>query len=228
MKAEYREIIDNGLWKQNAGLVQLLGLCPTLAVTSTVVNGVSLGLATALVMAGASGTVAAVRNFIPREIRIPVFILVIAVLVTVIQLLMNAYLLELYQVLGIFVPLIVVNCIVLARAEAFASRNPLLPSVLDGLFMGLGLTLALAVLGGIRELAGRGTLFSGLDLALGAWARDWVIHLLPGYKGFLVAMLPPGAFIGLGLLIAGKNWLDQRRGRARTVPPPAAIAGAEA
>lgn len=224
MNGQYRDILDNGVWKQNPGLVQLLGLCPTLAVTSTVVNGVSLGLATALVMAGASGTVAAVRNFVPTEIRIPVFILVIAVLVTVIQLTMNAYMLGLYNVLGIFVPLIVVNCIVLARAEVFASKNPVLPSMFDGFAMGLGLTFALALLGGLREIIGRGTLLSGIDLALGEWAKGWVIHVLPGYKGFLVAMLPPGAFMGLGLLIAGKNWLDQRR--ARAVPRPA-VAAAE-
>jgi electron transport complex protein RnfE len=224
VNGQFREILDNGVWKQNPGLVQLLGLCPTLAVTSTVVNGVSLGLATALVMAGSSGTVAAVRNFVPTEIRIPVFILVIAVLVTVIQLTMNAYMLSLYNVLGIFVPLIVVNCIVLARAEVFASKNPVLPSMFDGFSMGLGLTIALAMLGGLREIIGRGTLLSGIDLALGEWAKGWVIHVLPGYKGFLVAMLPPGAFMGLGLLIAGKNWLDQRRARARTVPPPAAAA----
>src|SRR5512134_137884 len=198
----YRDIIENGLWKQNPGLVQLLGLCPTLAVTSTVVNGVSLGLATALVMAGASGAVAAVRNFIPTEIRIPVFILIIAVLVTVIQLTMNAYMLPLYNVLGIFVPLIVVNCIVLARAEVFASKNPVLPAMFDGFAMGLGLSIALALLGGLREIIGRGTLLYGIDLALGEWAKGWVIHVLPGYKGFLVAMLPPGAFMGLGLLIA--------------------------
>ncbi|HEX6829282.1 MAG TPA: electron transport complex subunit E [Burkholderiales bacterium] len=226
MNAEYREILDNGLWKQNASLVQLLGLCPTLAVSSTVVNGVSLGLATALVMAGASGTVAAVRRFVPNEIRIPVFILIIAVLVTVIQLAMNAYMLALYNVLGIFVPLIVVNCIVLARAEVFASKNPVLPSMLDGFVMGLGLTIALALLGGLRELVGKGTLLSGIDLALGEGARGWVLHVLPGYHGFLVAMLPPGAFIGLGLLIAGHNWLSQRRAGAR--PVPAAAAGAEA
>jgi len=225
----YRDIIENGLWKQNPGLVQLLGLCPTLAVSSTVVNGVSLGLATALVMAGSSGAVAAVRNFVPSEIRIPVFILIIAVLVTVIQLTMNAYMLGLYQVLGIFVPLIVVNCIVLGRAEAFASRNPVLPSMLDGFVMGLGLTFALALLGGLREIVGKGTLLSGLDLALGDWAKAWVIQVIPGYHGFLVAMLPPGAFIGLGLLIAGHNWLTQRRARARAAAPrPVAVVAAEA
>ena len=228
MSTNYGHIIENGLWKQNPSLVQLLGLCPTLAVSSTLVNGVSLGLATALVMAGSNGTVAAVRGFVPHEIRIPVFILIIAVLVTVIQLAMNAYMLPLYLVLGIFVPLIVVNCIVLGRAEAFASKNPVLPSMLDGFVMGLGLTIALGLLGGLRELVGRGTLLSGLDLALGDWAGDYVIHVLPGYKGFLVAMLPPGAFIGLGLLIALNNWVELRRARRAAVAPPAAVAGAGA
>ncbi len=224
----YREIIENGLWKQNTGLVQLLGLCPILAVTNTLVNGVSLGLATALVMTIANGAVAAVRNFIPDEIRIPVFILIIAVLVTVIQLTMNAYMQPLYLVLGIFVPLIVTNCVVLARTETFASSNPVLPSMVDGLMMGMGLTAVLAVLSGMREVVGKGTLFSGIDLALGPWAKPYVVHLIPDYHGFLLAALPPGAFIGLGLLIALKNWIDLRRAQARAAAPPAAVAGAGA
>lgn len=223
----YREIIDNGLWKQNTGLVQLLGLCPILAVTNTLVNGVSLGLATALVMTVANGAVAAVRNFVPDEIRIPVFILIIAVLVTVIQLAMNAYMQPLYLVLGIFVPLIVTNCVVLARTETFASSNPVLPSMVDGFMMGMGLTAVLAVLSGMREIVGKGTLFSGIDLALGHWAKPYVIHLLPDYHGFLLAALPPGAFMGLGLLIALKNWIDLRRAQAQTAAPPA-VAGAGA
>jgi len=224
----YREIIENGLWKQNTGLVQLLGLCPILAVTNTLVNGVSLGLATALVMTVANGAVAAVRNFIPDEIRIPVFILIIAVLVTVIQLSMNAYMQPLYLVLGIFVPLIVTNCVVLARTETFASSNPVLPSMVDGFMMGMGLTAVLAVLSGMREIAGKGTLFSGIDLALGPWAKPYVVHLIPDYHGFLLAALPPGAFIGLGLLIALKNWIDLRRAQAQPAAPPAATAGAGA
>jgi len=224
----YREIIENGLWKQNTGLVQLLGLCPILAVTNTLVNGVSLGLATALVMTIANGAVAAVRNFIPDEIRIPVFILIIAVLVTVIQLTMNAYMQPLYLVLGIFVPLIVTNCVVLARTETFASSNPVLPSMVDGFMMGMGLTAVLAVLSGMREVVGKGTLFSGIDLALGPWAKPYVVHLIPDYHGFLLAALPPGAFIGLGLLIALKNWIDLRRAQARAAAPPAAVAGAGA
>ncbi|MBU1775171.1 MAG: electron transport complex subunit E, partial [Gammaproteobacteria bacterium] len=199
---EIKDIFYNAVWKQNPGIVQLLGLCPLLAVSSTVVNGVSLGLATTLVMTVSSGTIAPIRNYIPNEIRIPVFILIIAVLVTVVQYLMNAYMYGLFIVLGIFIPLIVTNCIVLARVEAFASRNAALPSALDGMAMGLGLTAVLGVLGAMREVIGKGTLFSGIDLALGDGAKSWVLHVIPDYHGFLIAILPPGAFIGLGLLIA--------------------------
>jgi electron transport complex protein RnfE len=219
--ADYREIIDNGLWKQNPGVVQLLGLCPTLAVTSTVVNGFSLGLATALVMAASNGAVAPVRRWVPDEIRIPVFILIIAALVTVIDLSMNAYMHPLHKVLGIFIPLIVTNCIVLARVEAFAAKNPTTPSIMDGLFMGLGLTLVLSLLGGMREVVGKGTLFSGLDLAFGPAAKQFMVTVVPDYHGFLLAVLPPGAFIGLGLLIAGRNWMENRKAVAQTIPPVA-------
>lgn len=206
----YKEIIHNGVWKQNTGLVQLLGMCPLLAVSTTAVNGISLGLATAIVMSMSNGAVSAIRNIVPNEIRIPVFILIIAVLVTVVQMGMNAYVHPLYLVLGIFIPLIVTNCIVLARTEAFASKNRVLPSMVDGLMMGVGLTLVLAVLGGAREIIGKGTLFSGLDMVFGESAKHMVIHVIQDYHGFLLAILPPGAFIGLGLLIAGKNYLEQR------------------
>lgn len=207
----YKEIIDNGLWKQNPGLVQLLGLCPTLAVTTTLVNGLSLGLATALVMAASNGAVSPVRRYIPDEIRVPVFILVIAALVTVIDLSINAFALPLHKVLGIFIPLIVVNCIVLARVESFAAKNSPVPSILDGFMMGIGLTLVLTLLGGMRELIGRGTLFSGIDLVFGPDAAQFIVTVIPDYQGFLLAILPPGAFIGLALLIASKNWVDQRK-----------------
>lgn len=215
----YKEIIWNGLWKNNAGLVALLGLCPLLAVSSTVVNGVGLGLATALVMAFSNASVSMVRNWVPGEIRIPVFILIIAVLVTIVQLAMNAYMQPLYLVLGIFVPLIVVNCNVLGRAETFASKNTLAPSIVDGFMVGFGLTLTLGVLGALREIFGKGTLFSGIDLALGESAKGMVITVFPDYQGFLFAILPPGAFLGLGLIIAGKNWIDQRSTAKKARPP---------
>lgn len=207
----YKEIVNNGLWKQNPGVVQLLGLCPTLAVTTTMVNGLSLGLATALVMAASNGSISPVRRYIPDEIRVPVFILVIAALVTVIDLSINAFAQPLHQVLGIFIPLIVVNCIVLARVESFAAKNSPVPSILDGFIMGIGLTLVLSLLGGMRELVGKGTLFSGIDLALGPNAAQFVVTVIPGYQGFLLAILPPGAFIGLAILIASRNWVEQRK-----------------
>jgi len=210
---EFKDIFYNGLWKQNTGVVQLLGLCPILAVSSSVVNAVSLGLATALVMTLSGAAVAPIRQLIPNEARIPVFVLIIAVLVTVVQFMMNAYMYGLYVVLGIFIPLIVTNCIVLARIEAFSSKNPALASALDGLAMGLGLTAVLAVLGGIREILGHGTLLSGIDLVFGEAAKSWVITVVPNYHGFLLAVLPPGAFITLGMLIAAKNWLNLRAER---------------
>lgn len=222
--SQYGEIIENGLWKQNSGVVQLLGLCPTLAVTVSVVNGLSLGIVTALVMAASNASVSPIRRLVPNEIRIPVFILIVAGLVTVLDLSMHAYFHELHAVLGIFIPLIVTNCIVLARVEAFAAKNPVLPSALDGLMMGLGLAIVLAILGGIREVIGKGTLFSGIDLALGASAKAWVVTVLPDYHGFLLAILPPGAFIGLALLIAGKNWVDSRKSAAQAVIPTPAVA----
>jgi electron transport complex protein RnfE len=220
---EFRSLFHNGLIKQNTGLVQLLGLCPLLAISNNVVNALSLGIATMLVMAASSGAVSSVRHFVPNEIRIPVFVLIIAALVTVIDLSMNAFVHPLYLVLGIFIPLITTNCIVLARADAFAAKNRPLHSVVDAIAMGLGLTLVLVVLGAIRELAGKGTLLSGIDLVFGAQAKQFVLHVLPGYQGFLLAILPPGAFIALGLLIAANNWNKARaEQRARAAIPAAA------
>jgi electron transport complex protein RnfE len=207
---ETRDIIYNGLWKQNPGLVQILGMCPTLAISNNVVNALSLGLATAFVMAMSNGSVALVRNLIPHPVRIPVFILIVAVLVTVVELAMNAWMHALFLVLGIFIPLIVTNCIVLARVEAFASKRSISHSTLDGAMMGIGLTAVLVVLGAFREVVGKGTLFSGIDLALGPMAKNWVIPVIPDYQGLLIAILPPGAFIGLGLLIALRNRLQMR------------------
>ncbi|MDA8254912.1 MAG: electron transport complex subunit E [Betaproteobacteria bacterium] len=204
----YKEIAWNGLWKQNSILAQLLGLCPLLAVSTNLVNAVSLGLATILVMLLSNFAISALRAFIPYEIRIPVFILIIAALVTVVDLAFNAFLHDMYLVLGIFIPLIVTNCIVLARVEAFAAKNGLRASTLDGLMMGVGFIWVIALLGAVREFVGQGTLFSGIEMIVPAWSG---IQILPAdYPGFLVAILPPGAFFVLGLLIAGRNWLDAR------------------
>lgn len=204
----YKDIAWNGIWKQNTALIQLLGMCPLLAMSNSVVNGVGLGLATVLVMAMSNLIVSALRSLIPYEIRIPVFILIIAALVTVTDLAMNAFLHDLYVVLGIFIPLIVTNCIVLARVEAFAAKNPVLASTMDGAMMAFGLTWVLALLGGIREFVGTGALFSGIEMVI---PSAQAIQILPeDYPGFLAAILPPGAFITLGTLIACRNWYDAR------------------
>jgi electron transport complex protein RnfE len=225
--AVYREIAGNGIWKQNTGLVQILGLCPILAISTNIVNAVSLGLATILVMAISNLAVAGLRNFIPYEIRIPIFILIIAALVTGVDLLFNAYLHSLYLVLGIFIPLIVTNCIVLARVEAFAAKNSAGASTVDGIAMGIGLVWVLGLLGALREFIGAGTLFSGIEMVIPG-LEGWQV-LPAGYPGFLLAILPPGAFILLGCLIAAKNWLDARaQQRARARPPAPAAAAAQA
>ena len=223
----YREIAWNGIWKQNCGIVQILGLCPILAISTNIVNAVSLGLATIVVMAMSNLVIAALRNFIPYEIRIPVFILIIAALVTVVDLAFNAYLHELYLVLGIFIPLIVTNCIVLARVEAFAAKNEPGGSTVDGIAMGIGLTLVLAVLGAMREVVGSGTLLSGIDMLIPG--AQPIVLFGDNYPGFLIAILPPGAFIALGCLIAGRNWIEARKqARARANPPAAHDAEAPA
>lgn len=217
----YTAISRDGLWTNNAALVQVLGLCPLLAVTNTVVNGIGLGLATMLTLILSNGIVSLIRNQLRPEIRIPVFVLVIASIVTAIELAMNAYFHELFRVLGIFIPLIVTNCAIIARAESFASKNPVGPSLLDGFMMGLGFALVLITLGAMREALGAGTLLSNAHLMFGEGARDFVITIIPEYRGYLLAILPPGAFIGLGLLIAMKNFIDNRR-KTRTAAAPAA------
>ncbi|MBJ7553583.1 electron transport complex subunit E [Marinomonas spartinae] len=209
--ANYTEIIYNGLWKNNPALVQLLGLCPMLAVTSTVVNALGLGLATTAVLMGSNMAVSLIRNYVADAVRLPAFVMIIASFTTCIQMIMQAYTYELYQILGIFIPLIVTNCVILGRADSFASRNPVLPSILDGMMMGLGFTSILIVLGGMRELIGQGTLFSNMQLLFGSSAAHWKIIVFHDYPNVLFALLPPGAFIGLGILIAMKNYLDERQ-----------------
>jgi len=215
----YRQIFVAGLWQQNTGLVVLLGLCPLLAVSGTVVNALGLGLATTLTLVLSNLAVSLARHALRPEIRIPAYVLIIASVVTVIQLLMQAWFHDLYRVLGIFIPLIVTNCAIIGRAEAFASKNAPLPSVIDGLATGLGFCLALVALGALREIVGRGTLMSQAGLMFGELGESLQLTLIPDYSGFLLAILPPGAFIGLGLLIAGRNWLDTKASDSETRRP---------
>ncbi len=210
-EVNYKEIIINGLWKNNPGLVQLLGLCPLLAVTGSVVNALGLGLATLIVLVGSNLAVSLIRHAVTDAIRLPVFVMIIAAFTTCTELLMQAYTYELYQILGIFIPLIVTNCIILGRADAFASKNGIVPSLVDGLMMGLGFLLVLLSIGIIREVIGSGTLFSNMHLLIGQAGESWEINVFgANYKGFLVAVLPPGAFMVTGLLIAIKNIIDAR------------------
>ncbi|WP_159819456.1 electron transport complex subunit E [Colwellia sp. 20A7] len=208
LKAEYKELAIQGLWKNNPGIVQLLGLCPLLAVTATVTNALGLGLATLLVLVASNATVSAIRHWVPKEIRIPIFVLIIASFVTCVQLLMNAYTYGIYQSLGIFLPLIVTNCAIIGRAEAYASKNPIKQASFDGLMMGLGFALVLILLGAIREILGQGTLFDGANLLFGDWATVLRIEVVQLDSQFLLAILPPGAFIAMGFIIALKNSID--------------------
>lgn len=208
---ERKTISKNGLWTNNVALVQLLGLCPLLAVTGTVINGLGLGIATLITLVFSNSIVSLIRPWLKSEIRIPIFVLIIASIVTTIELVMNAWFHELYLVLGIFIPLIVTNCSIIARAEAYASKNNLLNSALDGFMMGLGFALVLVVLGGMRELIGFGTLFANAQLMFGSAGESMTITFGENYPGFLLAVLPPGAFIGLGLLIALKNVIDKQQ-----------------
>ncbi len=214
----YNEITKNGLWNNNVALVQLLGLCPLLAVTGTVINGLGLGLATLLTLVVSNGIVSIIRHWVRPEIRVPVFVLIIASVVTAIELAMNAWLYDLYIVLGIFIPLIVTNCGILARAEAYASKNALLPSLTDGFMMGVGFTLVLVTLGAIREVLGYGTLLSNAHLMFGEAAHSWTLVLADDYPGFLLAILPPGAFLGMGLIIALKNVIDKHMQKTSSTP----------
>lgn len=208
---DYQDIVKKGLWSNNPALVQVLGLCPLLAVSGTVVNALGLGLATLMVLTASNMAVSLIRNQISDTIRLPAFVMIIASLVSCIELLMKAYTYELYQILGIFIPLIVTNCAVLGRAEAFASKNKILPSAVDGFMMGLGFTLVLVCIGAIREVLGTGMIFSNMQLLFGDMANNWTLNVLGNnYPGMILALLPPGAFIVAGFLMAGKNYIDNR------------------
>ncbi len=206
-----KQILADGAWRQNTGLVVLLGLCPLLAVTNTLINGLALGLATMLTLMVSNLSVSVMRKLLKPEIRIPAFVLIIASVVTVIELLMHAFFYDLFRVLGIFIPLIVTNCAIIGRAEAFASRNNPLASVVDGFATGLGFCITLVALGALRELTGHGTLLSGAAMLVGDWGQYLTLTLIPGHPGFLLAILPPGAFFCLALLIAARNALEANK-----------------
>ena len=216
------KIALDGLWNNNPALVQLLGLCPLLGVSSSVVNALGLGIATMLVVMGSNIAVSLIRNQVTDAIRLPVFVMIIASFTTCIELLMQAYAYELYKILGIFIPLIVTNCIILGRADAFASKNPVLPAAFDGLMMGAGFLVILVLLGGLRELVGQGTLFAGMELLFGAGAENWTFTVFDNYKQFLFAILPPGAFVFMGFLIAIKNITDKKLEERRKAKLPSA------
>ncbi len=207
---DYNELTKNGLWKNNPALVQLLGLCPLLGVTNSVVNAIGLGLATIFVLVASNTTVSIIRNVTPDEIRLPTFVMIIAAAVTCTELLMQAFSYELYQILGIFLPLITTNCVILGRADGYASRNNIVSSSYDGLIMGIGFLWVLIILGGLRELIGTGSIFADMDLLFGPLAENWKWTLSPDYPQFLLAILPPGAFILTGFLIAFKNATDNK------------------
>jgi electron transport complex protein RnfE len=212
MSASLIDRLKNGLWRDNPGLVQLLGLCPLLAVTATFVNGLGLGIATLAVLMASNALVSATRRWIQPEIRVPIYVLIIASLVTCIELIFKAWLPELDRTLGIFIPLIVTNCAIVARAEVFASRNPVGSSILDGLAMGLGFAFLLMTIGAFREVTGQATLFARMDMLVGGEPFPGIVF---AEQGWLLMVLPPGAFFCLALAIAAKNAIDRRRNDAR-------------
>ena len=210
MTKEYQAITQNGLWTNNIVFAQLLALCPLLAVTGTATNGLGMGLASTAVLVMAGLSVSLLRNVITPEIRIPAFVLIIATIVTIVDMTMNAYLHDLHKVLGLFIPLIVTNCAILGRAESFASRKSPLKATFDGFVMGVGFTAALVVLGAVREVLGAGTLFANAPLLLGQGLSFLELTVIPNYGGFLILLLPPGGFIVLGFLLALKALIDSK------------------
>ncbi|GAA6167181.1 electron transport complex subunit E [Sessilibacter corallicola] len=222
----YKEIVHNGLWKNNPALVQLLGLCPLLAVSGSVVNALGLSIATIVVLVGSNLSVSLIRNAVTDAIKLPAFVMIIASFTTCAELLMRAFTYELYQILGLFIALIVTNCAILGRADAFACKNKPVPAVIDGIMMGLGFSVVLVIVGAIRELLGNGTLFADMHLLLGEFGRGWTLQISENYPGFLVAVLPPGAFLVTGFLIALKNIIDselQRREKLRQTQETEAV-----
>ncbi|MDR9467936.1 electron transport complex subunit E [Marinospirillum sp.] len=219
---DYRRLAKEGLWSNNMVFAQLLALCPVMAVTSTATNGLGMGLATLFVLVGANLIISSIRHFISQAVRIPVYIVIIATLVTLTDMLINAFAYELYKVLGLFIALIVVNCAILGRAEAFASKNTIWDSFVDSVLMGIGLTWALVAIGGFREILGSGTLFANADLLLGDAFGFLEVTLIPDYRGFLILILPPGGFIAVGFLLVAKRWIDQRLSKDNKLPQESA------
>ncbi len=213
MSSDYQRIVRDGLWDNNGVLAMLLGLCPTMAMTTSATNGLGMGLATALVMAASNLLVAVFRKHITQEVRIPVYILIVAAMVTMVDLTMNAWMHELYKVLGLFIPLIVSNCLPLARLEAFASKEAPMPALVDGIAMGIGFTIALTGIGAVREIVGSGTLFADASLLLGPAFKFMEMRLLPETSNVLVMILPPGGFLVAGLVVVFKRMLDLRAGK---------------
>jgi electron transport complex protein RnfE len=209
-RTRWGRIAKDGFWDNNVVFAQSLALCPLLAVTGTATNGLGMGLATTAVMVASGLLISMLRGLITPEVRIPVFVLIIAVLVTLVDLGLNAWLHDLHKVLGLFIPLIVTNCAILGRAESFASRNEVMPAAFDGLMMGVGFTFVLVLLGAIREIIGSGTLFANAELLLGQGMAFLEMTLIPDYRGFLLAILPPGGFLALGFMLAGKRLIDAR------------------
>ena len=210
MNIDTRRIIKDGLWGNNIVFSQMLGMCPAMAVTTSGTNGLGMGLATTAVLVCANVIISSLRDFVSPQVRIPVFIVLIATLVTLVDMSLNAWMHDLYRVLGLFIALIVVNCAVLGRAESFASRNGIISSAIDGLGMGLGFTLALTAIGLIRELIGAGTLFSQASLLLGPNFAFLETTVVPDYGGVLMMILPPAGFLVLGLLLAAKQAYERR------------------
>lgn len=211
LSAPYRKIACEGLWDNNVVLTQNLALCPLLAVTGTATNGLGMGLATIVVIVASNVLVSINRHLIPSEIRIPIFVLLITALVTLVDLFLNAWMHELHKVLGLFIPLIVTNCMILGRAESFASKESPLPAFWDGLMMGIGFTWVMVILGAAREISSAGTLFANASVLLGENFRFMELTIIPEYKGFLLMALPPGGFIMLGFLVALKRLIDINR-----------------
>lgn len=215
----YGRIFRDGIWDNNVSLGQILALCPLMAVTTSATNGLGMGIATIAVLILTNAMISSVRGIISPQVRIPVMIVLIAAVVTIVDMAINAWMHSLYKVLGLFIALIVTNCAIFGRAEAFAIKNPILPSMADALAMGIGFSLVLIMVGGVREILGSGTLFAHASLLLGSHFAWLEMEIIPKFQGILLAILPPGAFLTLGFLIAAKRAIDNYAKRKKAQSP---------